>query len=109
MTGARVSDDLLRAFLVETLALWQIEARVEAAEFPLIACIHTADGTRVSIAKPATDVPFRWLVETARPSEGAVSAPRVRPCGSLVGVLGALRRSLGVERSSTIRVVPGPS
>jgi hypothetical protein len=109
MTEAGSTDDRLRAFFVQTLALWQIEATVEAAEFPQIAIIRSADGTRVTVAQPASDTPFRWRVETVRPSDGAATAPRVLPCGSLVGVLGALRRSFGVERGSPIRVVSDPA
>jgi len=109
MTSARGADDRLRAFLAETMALWEIEASVEAGESPQIAVIRSAGGTRVSISKPTNDLPFRWLVETARTSDRGAVASRVLPCGSLVGVIGALRRSLGVERGSPIRVVPDNS
>jgi len=109
MSDAGLTDDRLRAFFVQTLALWQVEATVDAAQFPQIAIIRSADGTRVTIAQSASAMPFRWQVETVRPSDGAATAPRVLPCGSLVGVLGALRRSFGVERGMPIRVVSEPS
>jgi len=105
MADAGLTEDRLKTFFEQTLALWQVEATVEAAEFPQIAIIRSADGTRVTVAQPASDTPFRWRVETVRPADGAATAPRVLPCGSLVGVLGALRRSFGVARASPIRVV----
>ncbi len=109
MADTGPKEDRLRAFFVQTLALWQVEATVEAAEFPQIAVIRRSDGTRITIGQAANDTPFRWEVATVRSSDGVAAAPRVLPCGSLVGVLGALRRSFGVERGRPIRVVSAPS
>lgn len=102
------SDDRVRAFLGLTLAQWGIDATVEAGTAPVVALLRCADA-RVDIAverAPCED-PFRWYVSRAAslpgPSSRLVSARR--PCGSLVGVLGALRRLLDIDSGGPAKVI----
>jgi hypothetical protein len=93
VNGAR-----LCAFLIDSLALWSVEGTVEAGEAPALVVIR-ADGGAVIRIEPLSEpeMPFRWLVRDARDG-------RPRPCGSLVGVLNAVRGALGVDRGSAVRI-----
>jgi hypothetical protein len=102
------SDERVRAFLALTLAQWGVDATVEAGAAPVVALLRFADG-RVDIElerAPSAD-PFRWYVSRAAPSPGEPGSrvPARRPCGSLVGVLGAMRRTLNIESGGPARVV----
>ena len=109
---AKPADDgeQLRAFLADSLALWQVAGAVHAAEAPVIAEIRMSSGTMVWVERAGVDTPFRWLARWRRAGEapGGVRELRPRACGSLVGLLAALREALGVERGSPIRVVAAP-
>ena len=52
--------------------------------------------------------PFRWAVRWRAAGEppGAPRELRPRLCGSLVGVLSALRSALGVDRGTPVRIAP---
>ena len=91
-----MSDDRIRAFLSDTLALWRVSGTVEPGDAPVVAIIRTEQSDAISIERGAP--PFRWIVRT----------DRTRPCASLVGLLNALRGALGVERGSAVRVAPAP-
>ena len=91
-----MTDEHIREFLTDSLALWRVEGSVEAGEAPVVAVVRTNDGTTVRIERKSA--PFRWLVHAERP----------RPCASMAGVLNTLRSALGVERGSPIRVTPAP-
>lgn len=103
---AGVDPKRLRAFLADTLLLWQIDGEVVATEPPCVAEVITADGTRIWIEPAPPGIPFRWLARwrnaDAANGTGRESIPR--PCSSLVGVLSAMRLALNVERGSPIRV-----
>ena len=94
----------LRAFLADSLDLWRVVGTVEAGAPPVVAEIHAANGTVVSV-EPITEatMPFRW---TVRRRDANAPAERARPCGSLVGVLSAVRAALGVDRGSPLRIAP---
>jgi hypothetical protein len=102
----------LHAFLAESLALWRVDAAVEAAEAPIVAVIRDRTGTIVWIERPAAhDLPFRWLVRwrSALDSPGSSREQRPKGCGSLVGLLNAVRSALGVDRGAAVRVAPAPA
>ena len=100
-------DARLRAFLADSLDLWHVDGTVDAGVAPVVAEIRADDGMVVSVERiTEKSMPFRWLVHRRRP--GAVHEERPRPCGSLVGVLGALRSALGVDRGSPLRIAPSP-
>lgn len=107
MESDRNSHAQLRAFLADSLALWRVDAAVEAGEPPAVAAIRARDGTLVSIERVAVEgLPFRWMVRRRGPGEAREA--RERPCGSLVGVLKALRAALGVDRGTPVRIAPAP-
>jgi len=91
-----LTDERIREFLTDSLALWRVEATVESGEAPIVAVVRAPDGATIRIERKSA--PFRWLVHAGRP----------RSCASFAGVLNALRGALGVERGSPIRVTPAP-
>lgn len=97
----------LRAFLAESLALWQVSGEVLAGVAPVLIEIRADDGARVWIERAGDDTPFKWFVRWHRAGDapGGVRELRPRACGSLVGMLAAAREGLGVERGSSVRVV----
>ena len=97
----------LRAFLAESLDLWGVTGTVDAAEAPLVAIVHAADGTTIAIERISEPtMPFRWLVRARK--SGDPGEPRAKPYGSVVGVLNAMRIALGVDRGTPVRVAPAP-
>ena len=111
-TDAKPADDTeqLRAFLADSLVLWHVDGTVCAANAPVIVEIRAASGTIVWVEHAGADTPFRWLARWRRAGDapGGVRELRPRACGSLVGLLAALREALGVERGSPVRVVSAP-
>ena len=102
-------DSAVRSFLADTLALWRVAGTVERGAAPVVAVVRDAAGTIVWIERPAEhDIPCRWLVRWRGAGEapGGAREARPRPCASLVGMLGAVRGALGVERGSAVRIVP---
>jgi hypothetical protein len=97
-------------FLEETLELWDIAGTVEVGEAPLWAVIRAQSGAIAWIERRShQEAQFRWAVRW-RGAGAAPGGPReVRPrmCGSLVGVLAALREALAVERGTPLRIAPG--
>lgn len=90
------------AFVADSLALWQVEGSVEAGAAPVVAVVY-ARGRVIAIERNTEDdAPWRWFV---RWHEDGSANERSRPCASLTGMLNALRRALGVERGSAVRVV----
>jgi hypothetical protein len=101
-------EQRLREFLSDTLALWQVEGEVVKGVTPVVAEIRTAGGARVWIELAPHDTPFRWLARWRKAGEGPGGVRELRPraCGSLVGLLAALREALNIERGEPLRVVP---
>lgn len=93
-----MTDDRVRTFLADSLLLWRVSGTVETGEAPVVVVIRAADGTLVSIERPAEGMPFRWIVRS----------DRARPCASIVGLLNAVRSALGVERGSAVRIAAAP-
>jgi hypothetical protein len=92
-----VSEARLCTFLTDSLALWGVEGTVERGEPPALAVVRAA-GHTLYVERAPQEIPFRWLVRDERST----------PCGSLLGVLTVLRRTLGVERGTAVRVAPRP-
>lgn len=65
--------------------------------------MRTAAGAVALVQRAPPEDPFRWYVRWSDGASGT-DGPRTRPCGSLVGVLTALRRVFGVERGAAIRI-----
>ncbi len=84
------SNAELRALLLDCLRLWELDGRVEAGAEGLEI---SAAGTRVQV-RPGP-VPTRWLV---------TQAGRTRPVPSVVALLAALRRALGLPPGARARV-----
>ena len=104
-----MDDERIRAFLWDSLRLWRVDGVVEAAEPPLLAVIRTASGSIAWIERPSgDDVPFRWAVrwQTGSDASGEPRAVRPRACGSLVGVLSALRAAFEVKSGDALRIAP---
>jgi hypothetical protein len=101
----------LRAFVGESLALWQVGGEVLAGVAPVLIEIHAGSGAIVWIERAAADTPFKWFVRWrhAGDAPGGVRELRPRACGSLVGMLAAVREGLEVERGSAVRVVAAPA
>ena len=103
-------DDLrVRDLLVDSLALWQVAATVEAGTAGTMAVIHARQGMTVSIEHvTGPDMPFRWRVCSYVVGDSTAHTQQARPrtCNSVVGLLSAVRKALGVERGSPLRVVP---
>lgn len=102
------ADERLRAFLEQSLALWQVTGTVQLAAAPVVAEIRAGSGASVWVERAGDDTPFRWFVRWRREGDapGGVREVRPRACSSLVGLLAAVRDGLGVERGSALRVAP---
>jgi len=105
-----IDSGLLRGVLRDSLELWGIAGSVVAGFPPVAAEIRAADGTIVWIERAAEGAPFRWNARsrTADEAPGNPREKRPRPCASLVGLLHAVRRTLGVDRGAALRVAPAP-
>jgi hypothetical protein len=103
-------EQQLLAFLADSLALWQVAGTVQPGAAPLIAEIRAANGAIVWVERAGGDTPFRWLARwrSAGDAPGGVRELRPRACGSLVGLLAAMRDALGVERGGAMRVAAAP-
>ena len=100
----------LHAFLADSLAVWDVRGSVTEGVTPDVVEIHTATGAMVWIERAADDTPFRWMVRWRKAGEarGGVRELRPRACGSLVGLLAAIREAMDIERGSAVRIVPAP-
>jgi hypothetical protein len=106
-----MDDSGVMDFLTESLALWRVAGTVEAGAGSVVAVVRADDGAIAWIERPSGDaLPCRWLVRwrAAGEATGGPREQRPRPCASLVGMLGALRGALGVNRGSAIRIAPTP-
>jgi len=110
LPGMRDEGGQLRAFLADSLAQWQVAGTVQAGEAPVMAEIRATSGAIVWVERAGHDTPFRWFARwrSAGDAPGGVRELRPCACASLVGLLGAVRDALGVERGSAVRIVPAP-
>ena len=106
-----MNDSRLRGFLTDSLALWRVAGTVEAGEGPVVAVVRADDGAIVWIEHPSgQELPCRWLVRWRGAGEvsGGPREQRPRACASVVGMLGAVRGALGVNRGSAVQIAPVP-
>ena len=103
-------EERLRVFLADSLELWHVAGTVQAGQAPVVAEIRAASGAIIWVERAGDDTPFRWCVRwrSAGEAPGGVRELRPRACGSLVGLLSAVRDALGVERGSAVRVAAAP-
>ncbi len=87
------TDAELRSLLVDCLKVWDLEGRVTAENAGLV--VAAGEATCVVRAGPA---PTRWFVTTGG---------RTRPVPSVVALLSAVRRGLGVAPGVRARVGVG--
>jgi hypothetical protein len=102
-----MDDSRLRGFLTDSLDLWRVAGTVEAGEGPVVAVVRADDGAIVWIERPSgQELPCRWLVRwrAAGEAAGGPREQRPRACASVVGMLGAVRGALGVNRGSALRI-----
>jgi hypothetical protein len=99
-----------RAFLTDTLALWRLDGIVEPGDTPVVAVVRV-DGAIVWIEEAPADAPYRWGVRwrSAGEAPGGTRELRPRTCGSIVGVLSALRTAFDLDRGTSIRIAPARS
>ena len=104
-----MGDSQIRDFLADSLALWRVAGSVEGGDGPVVAVVRADGGAIVWIERPSgQELPCRWLVRWRSPGE-APDGPRERrprACASVVGMLGAVRGALGVNRGSAVRIAP---
>ena len=100
----------LHTFLADSLAIWGVHGSVTEGIAPVVAEIRATNGAIVWIERAADDTPFRWQARWRKAGEarGGVRELRPRACGSLVGLLAAIREALDIERGSAVRIVPAP-
>jgi len=106
-----MGDSQITEFLADSLALWRVAGTVEAGEGPVVAVVCADDGAIVWIERPSgQELPCRWLVRWrgAGVAPGGPREQRPRACASLVGMLGAMRGALGVNRGSAVRIAAVP-
>ena len=103
-----MTETELRSLITDSLLLWGVWGR----------CVWTNDGLLVStvlgrrvLVRRASEVerPARWIMQVLVDTGGA-ACPH-RPAGSIVGLLGALRKALGAVQAGgrALRVVPSGS
>ena len=94
-------------FLADTLALWRVEGTVEAGEAPVVAIVRVG-GAIAWIEEAPADAPYRWGVRwrSAGEAPGGTRELRPRTCGSIVGVLSALRTAFDLDRGTPLRIAP---
>src|ERR671916_485685 len=90
-----------RAFLTDTLALWRVDGIVESGDAPIVAVVR-GQGAIAWIEEAPADAPYRWGVRwrSANESPGGTRELRPRTCGSIVGVLSALRTAFDLDRGT---------
>lgn len=100
-------DERIRAFLAQTMKVWGIDACVTLIG-PGVARIHVVrPALQLIVERAPPRDPFRWYLHEQRLEAGDAQSPRPRPCGSLVGLLRGLRRSLDIEPGEVVRVTRG--
>ena len=110
---SETSSDAQRlcAFFESTLELWRVSGSVNPGDAPIAAIVRSDAGATVWIERDtAAQTPFRWSVRWRVAGEAPGGARELRPraCGSLVGVLSALRAALGVDRGTPVRIAATP-
>jgi hypothetical protein len=111
LSDSDMDDSCFRNFLADSLALWRVAGTVDAGEGPVVAVVRADDGAIVWIERPSgQELPCRWLVRWRGAGEapGGARERRPRACASVVGILGAMRGALGVNRGNAVRIAAAP-
>lgn len=100
----------LRGLITDSLLLWGVWGRCVCTDDGLL--VSTALGPRVLVRRASEmERPARWIMQFFA-EKGGAAGPN-RPAGSIVGLLGALRKTLGAGRAGgrALRIVPsgGPT
>lgn len=98
---ALIETDLL-GLIKDSLLLWGVWGRCASTEGDLV--VSTAFGQRVLVRRGnESERPARWILQVLEAKDGRLGPDR--PAGSIVGLLGALRKVLGVQaRGQGLRI-----
>jgi G3E family GTPase len=100
-----VTETELRGLITDSLLLWGVWGRCAWTNDGLL--VHTVFGRRVLVRRASeAERPARWIMQVQGEKGGAAGPDR--PAGSIVGLLGALRKALGVAQAGgrALRIVP---
>jgi G3E family GTPase len=105
-----VTETELRGLITDSLLLWRVWGRCVWTNDGLL--VTTVFGRRVLVRRASElERPARWIMQVLGVKGGAAGPDR--PAGSIVGLLGALRRALGTVQAGGrgLRIVPsgGPT
>jgi G3E family GTPase len=103
-----VTETELRSLITDSLLLWGVWGRCVCTNDGLL--VSTMWGRRVLIRRASeVERPARWIMHVLA-ENGGPACPN-RPAGSIVGLLGALRKVLGAAHAGrrALRVVPSAS
>jgi G3E family GTPase len=103
-----VSETELRGLITDCLLLWGVWGRCIWTDDGLL--VSTALGRRVLVRRAGeAERPARWIMRSLGDRGGASCADR--PAGSIVGLLGALRKVLGGAQAGgrALRIMPSGS
>jgi G3E family GTPase len=105
-----VTETELRGLITDSLLLWGVWGRCAWTDDGLL--VSTVLGRRVLVRRAnEPERPARWILQVLAGKAGA--AGQERPAGSIVGLLGALRKVLGgvQAKGPALRIVPsgGPT
>jgi G3E family GTPase len=106
-----VTETELRGLITDSLLLWGVWGRCVWTSDGLL--VSTALGRRVLVRRAGeAERPARWIMQVLSEKGGGAVCPE-RPAGSIVGLLGALRKVLGPVQAGgrALRIVPsgGPT
>ncbi len=94
-----MTDAELRALLLDCLALWKIDGRVEAADDGLAVIVR---GERFLVRRAGADLrPVRWFLQTP---ERAAAGREPRAVPAVGALLTALRNALGADPGTRLRI-----
>ena len=94
-----MTDGELRGLLLDCLALWGVDGRVEAAEEGLAVVVRDA---RFLVNRAGPDLrPVRWFLQTPERAAAGRSPRAVPAIGAL---LAALRNALGATPGTQLRI-----
>jgi G3E family GTPase len=102
-----VTETALRGLITDSLLLWGVWGRCVWTKDGLL--VSTVLGRRVLVRRASeAERPARWIMQVLAEKGGAACPDR--PAGSIVGLLGALRKALGAAQAGrqALRVVPSP-
>ena len=100
-----MTETELRGLITDSLLLWGVWGRCVWTDDGLL--VSTGLGRRILVRRAnEPERPARWIMQV-QTGKGGAAGP-VRPAGSIVGLLGALRKALGgaEAKGPALRIVP---